>query len=357
LVTSAPGRVNLIGEHTDYNRGWVLPMAVEKRVWASGIPSPDVIEFSSADMPGKVSIEGPIKRTGTWADYPLGVIWALREGGCKVPGVKIHFMGDLPLGCGLSSSAAIELATALLLAELCNLPLSRKQLALTCQLAENQFVGMRCGAMDQMVSALAESGNALFIDCNDLSFEHVPFKNDDYVITIINSGVKRELAASAYNRRRKECENAARELGAKSLREFGIEDIEKVGKLPEPLNKRARHVVTENHRVREASDHLRDGRFDELGKLMNRSHSSLRDDYEVSINELDFLVDSCNELDGVLGARLTGAGFGGCIVALAKAEAASQIEEQVIGAYQETFDKKATVMASSPAEGAKVEYS
>ncbi len=357
LAVSAPGRVNLIGEHTDYNRGWVLPMAVERRIWAAAKPTTGGIELSSANMTQHVSIDKPTRRTGTWADYPIGVIWAHRGGGCNVPGVKIHYHGNVPLGGGLSSSAAIEVATAFLLLKFCGLPLSRKQIALTCQLAENHFVGMKCGIMDQMTSALAQSGKALYIDCNDLNFDMVPFENDDYVIVVIDSGVKRKLAGSAYNKRRKECEEAANKLGAKSLRDISVEDIDKVESLPEPLNRRVRHVVTENHRVHEASGHLREGRFDEFGSLMTQSHESLHVDFEVSIPELDFLVDSCNRIDGVLGARLTGGGFGGAIVALAKAEAVSRIEKEVVIAYREIFDKEAKLMTTKPAEGVRVEYS
>lgn len=358
VVASAPGRVNLIGEHTDYNRGMVLPMAVERRVWAAGSPIDGAFELTSSDIPGGVLIRSRnLKRTETWADYPLGVIWALQESGWKIPGLRAHYHGNIPLGGGLSSSAAIEVATAILVAELFNLSISRKEIALTCQLAENKFVGMKCGVMDQMTSALAEKDNALFIDCADLSFERVPLNVDGYRIVIINSGVKRELAYSAYNKRRNECEDAARKLGVRSLREVSVKDLGLVEKLDEPLNKRARHVVTENHRVKKAIGHLRSGELVEFGELMKISHESLRFDYEVSIPELDFLVDSCNAVDGVLGARLTGAGFGGCVVALAHADTAPEIERTVLSKYRERFKREATIMITNAAPGAEIEHS
>ncbi len=355
-VASAPGRVNLIGEHTDYNKGFVLPMAVERRVWAAGKPaSGDVVEVASADMPGHFMAEKGLKRTRTWADYPLGVIWALREEGWKIPGVKIYYRGNVPLGGGLSSSAAIEVATAQLLKGLFNLPISARQMALTCQLAENQFVGMKCGAMDQMASALGEKDRALHIDCRDLKFQTVPLKIDDHKVVIINSGVKRELAASEYNKRRNECEEAAKKLGVKSLRRVSSKDMDKIEALPEPLSRRARHVVTENERVGRAVDCVSGGDLEEFGELMNASHSSLRDDYEVSVPELDFLVDECNKVKGVLGARLTGAGFGGCIVVLAHKDSIPTIEKKILGGYRKKFPSEPSLMTTNPADGARVE--
>lgn len=355
-AASAPGRVNLIGEHTDYNRGFVLPMGVERRVWAAGALTDDnSIEVSSAEMTEPAKLIGLIRRTGIWADYPIGVIWALRENGHSVPGVKIHFHGNVPLGGGLSSSAAIEVAAAMLVVKLAGLNLSRKEIASLCQLAENQFVGMKCGAMDQMASALAREGKALYIDCGDLSYTEVPFAIGDYNIVIIDSGVKRELAHSAYNKRRNECEEAAASLGVKSLREVNIKDLDKVEKLPDPLNRRARHVITENDRVQKAVEFLSKADLEQFGKLMTASHASLRDDYEVSIPALDFLVEECNRLEGVLGARLTGAGFGGCIVALAHKDVIPQIDNNVLQVYKSKFDKEPTLMITHPAEGARME--
>jgi len=355
-VASAPGRVNLIGEHTDYNKGFVLPMAVERRVWAAGKPASEgVVELASAGMPGHYMAAEKLKRTRSWADYPLGVIWALREEGWKVPGVRIFFHGNVPLGGGLSSSAAIEVATAQLLKELFELPISAKHLALTCQLAENQFVGIRCGAMDQMASALSEKGRALHIDCKDLRFQKVPLDMGNHKVVIINTGVKRELAAGKYNNRRTECEEAAKKLGVKSLRHISPDDMHKIEALPEPLDRRARHVVTENDRVSRAVECLSNGDIAKFGNLMNASHLSLRDDYEVSIPELDFLVDESNKLDGVSGARLTGAGFGGCVVVLAHKDAVPEIKKRVLSAYRKKFTSKPSLLTSTPAEGTRTE--
>jgi len=354
-VASAPGRVNLIGEHTDYNKGFVLPMAVERRVWAAGRPSRgDVVEIASAEMPGHFKVE-KLKRTGAWADFPLGVVWALREEGWKIPGVKIYFHGNVPIGGGVASSAAIEVATAQLLKTLFELPISARLLARTCHIAENQFVGVQCGPMDQMVSALGEEGRALYIDCNDLSFEKVPVDIGDCKVLIINSGVKRKLAASDYNKRRRECEEAAKRLGVKSLRHVSSGDMDKIEALPEPLNRRARHVVTENERVARAVNCLSEKNLEEFGELMNASHASLRDDYGVSIPELDFLAGECNKIEGVFGARLTGAGFGGCVVVLAHKDAAPQIEKRVFFRYAKKFKSRPSQMTTKPADGARVE--
>lgn len=358
VVASAPGRVNLIGEHTDYNMGWVLPMAINRRVWVAGRKlDKQVIRLASENQPEFVEVQRTILRQGNWADYPLGVLWALKENGCSLPGIEMYFWGEVPLGGGLSSSAAIEIATAWLVRELCGIKIQRKELVRICQIAENSFVGMRCGAMDQMASALSRKDNALYIDCRDLSYEETPLNLGEHRIVVINSGVGRELTTSGYNKRRAECEESASLLKVKSLRELNVEDLSEIEKLPPPLNKRAKHVVTENERVAEAVDFLKKQDLVSFGKLMTESHKSLRDDYEVSTPELDFLVDASCALkdEGVLGARLTGAGFGGCMIVLAHQRAVEKLFTRVLTSYIERFNRQPEIIVTFADDGARVE--
>lgn len=358
LVVSAPGRVNLIGEHTDYNMGWVLPMAINRRVWAAGRKiDKQAVRLASDNQREFVEVEKNILRRGNWADYPLGVLWSLKENGCSLPGLEIYFWGDVPLGGGLSSSAAIEMATACLVKEICGIKIQRKELVRICQLAENSFVGMRCGAMDQMASALSRKDHALYIDCKDLSYEETPLNLGEHRIVVINSGVGRELTGSGYNKRRAECEQSASLLKVKSLRELNVEDLPEIEKLPAPLNKRVKHVVTENERVAEAVDSLKKQDLREFGRLMIESHKSLRDDYEVSVPELDFLVEASCALrdDGVLGARLTGAGFGGCMIILAHQNALEKLREKVLTPYIEKFNRQPELIVTYADDGARIE--
>lgn len=358
MVISAPGRVNLIGEHTDYNMGWVLPMAINRRVWVAGRKiDKQAVRLASENQREFVEVQKTILRQGNWADYPLGVLWSLKESGCSLPGMEMYFWGDVPLGGGLSSSAAIEMATACLAKELCGVKIQRKELVRICQLAENSFVGMRCGAMDQMASALSRKDHALYIDCKDLSYEETPLNLGEHRVVVINSGVGRELTTSGYNKRRAECEEATALLKVKSLRELNVEDLPEIEKLPPPLNKRVRHVVTENERVAEAVDCLKKQDLKEFGKLMIESHKSLRDDYEVSTPELDFLVEaSCAlEDDGVLGARLTGAGFGGCMIILAHQRALEKLPERVLKPYKDKFNREPELLVTYADDGARME--
>ena len=355
-IASAPGRVNLIGEHTDYNLGWVLPMAIDRRVWAAGrIINDKVIRMSSENLPGTIELRGTIRRQGSWGDYPLGVMWSLSGQGIELPGLEIHFWGDVPIGGGLSSSAAIEVVTAVLLQQLCGLKLHRKEIARSCQVAEYSFVGVRCGPMDQMAAALSRKDHALCIDCRDLSYDDVPLNLGDYRIAVINSGVRRELGETAYNSRRAECQDAAKLLNVKSLRALDAGDFPRLEALPSPLNRRARHVLSENHRVTEAVGQLREGDMETFGRLMNLSHLSMRNDYEVSTPELDYLVEKAIKMDGVLGARLTGAGFGGCIIALAHKDASRRLAKSLLAPYRKKWGKEPDLIISFPDDGARVE--
>ncbi|MDQ3736808.1 MAG: galactokinase, partial [Actinomycetota bacterium] len=322
LVASAPGRVNLIGEHTDYNGGFVLPCAIDYRIATAVGRAPDGEgKLFSADFAEGVPLGE--RADGSWADYPRGVVWAMGQNGAEVTAFRAAFAGDVPLGSGLSSSAAIEAATALALDTLFRLDLSKKDLAILCQKAENDFVGVPCGIMDQYASLLCEAGSALLIDCRSLEAEPVPVDLEEAGLTLLvcDTRVERDLSATGYEDRRKTCEEAARRLGVETLRDVSEKDL---GSLSGEELKRARHVVRENARVLEAVRALRTGDFPGFGRLMYDSHVSLRDDYEVSTPELDAFVEVAREA-GALGARLTGAGFGGCAIALVSTNVAGAL--------------------------------
>lgn len=314
LISEAPGRVNLIGEHTDYNGGFVLPAAIDRTVAVAlarrddGILRAFSADYSQCDEFPAERVRRFMGTRGGWRDYVRGVVWALLDSHVPVGGADIAIAGDVPQGAGLSSSAAIEVAVAGALTAGAGIP--PRDLALHCQKAENLFVGVQCGIMDQLASALGREGHALFIDCRSLETEPVSLP-EDVAIVIIDSKVPRKLSDTAYNQRRAECAEAARLLGVESLREA---DESMIDKLAGDLQKRARHVVTENNRVLATVDSLRSRDLDSLGMLMRDSHESLRDDFEVSTPELDLLVELAE--GQAIGSRLTGAGFGGCTVNL-----------------------------------------
>ena len=309
LVASAPGRVNLIGEHTDYNGGFVLPCAIDRRI-AVAVGAGDGGLYS-ADFEETRQVG---EKDSSWADYPRGVAWAMEEAGHEIGAFRAAFAGDVPLSSGLSSSAAIEATTVLALDALFGLGIGRTDLAVLCQRAENEYVGVNSGIMDQYASLLCEAGAALLVDCRSLEAESVPLdlEGAGLALVVCDTRVERGLADTGYNDRRAACERAARTLGVKELRDATEGDLALLS--GEEL-KRARHVISENARVLEAVEALKGGDFDEFGRLMYASHASLRDDYEVSTPELDAFVELAEE-HGARGARLTGAGFGGCAIAL-----------------------------------------
>lgn len=328
LVASAPGRVNLIGEHTDYNGGFALPCAIERRVAVAvgktnGAGSGG--SLYSDDLDDEHSLDSG--REGVWADYPRGVTEALRREGAEIRSFRAAFAGDVPRGASLSSSAAIESATALALDSLFGLDLDRKRLALACQRAENEFVGVRSGLLDQYASLLCSEGTALLIDFRSLDAEQVPLDLGaaGFSLLVCDSRVKRGLASgdTGYNDRRVACERAAESLGIELLRDASVEDLTKLS--GEEL-KRARHIVTENERVLESARALRAGDFERLGELMYASHASMRNDYEISTPELDLFVELAQDR-GATGARLTGAGFGGCAIALLASDQTEALRE------------------------------
>lgn len=363
FIVRAPGRVNLLGEHTDYNEGFVLPVAVDRAAWVAASPRLDpVAHIAALDIGEEVTFPlNPVPpREGNWADYPRGVAWALGERGFSLSGLNAVLTSDVPIGAGLSSSAAVEVAFAWTWRTLSNLPLDRTELALLCQRAENEYVGVRCGIMDQMASVWGREGHAILLDCRTLEVEHVPIP-PGVSIVVADTLVRRELAASEYNRRRRECEEAVRILaqylpGIRALRDVTPEDLDRFGHhLPPVLLKRARHVVHSNARVLAAVQAFRAGDLVAVGAAMRRSHISLRDDYEVSSPELDTLAEAAWEVPGCYGARLTGAGFGGCIVALADAGAVDELERHLKRVYEARFGRTPTVLVCQPSQGAQAE--
>jgi len=361
-IAEAPGRVNLIGEHVDYNDGLVLPLAIERSVLASwGGRRDHRTTFQSLDERGDVAC-GPGEMPTphhAWSDYGVGVVTQIVEGGGSPWGVDVVTAGDVPQGAGLSSSAALEVAVAGALRDAFALPISDVDLALLCQRAENEYVGVQCGIMDQFASTLSKRGHALLVDCRSLEYEHIPLRLEEagLAVAIVNSGVKRELASSAYNDRRRECEEAVAELRRRlgrpelaSLRDVGQEEVASIA-VDSVAFRRARHVVSEIARVRAAVDALRRDDFAALGALMRASHESLRDDYEVSSPELDLLVELASAQPYVLGSRLTGAGFGGCTVSLVRADAVEAFDRDVVEAYAARVGRHAVTYVTTPGDG------
>jgi galactokinase len=356
-VVRAPGRVNLIGEHTDYNDGFVLPMAIDRAVWI-GLRARDdqVVRVYSLDFDGETEFSlGSLRHEAAgWAEYLKGVAWALGEGGHTLRGWEGVLAGDVPVGAGLSSSAAIELATARAFALVSGLAWDPKAMALAGQRAENQWVGMSCGIMDQMISATGEAGYALLIDCRSLETQAVPLPPETSVV-VLDTGTRRGLVDSAYNERRAQCEAAARFFGVPALRDLETEGFEaRADGLDEVIWRRARHVVTENARTLQAAEAMRRGDAVELGRLMNASHASLRDDFEVSSEELNAMVSCARAEAGCYGARMTGGGFGGCAVALVRADAAQSFADQVGASYLEATGVTPSIYVCAAASGAEV---
>jgi galactokinase len=329
VVASAPGRVNLLGEHTDYNHGYVLPTPLPLWTCVGAARLPGRVEVYSAAFQEDVSRASEELPRGHWSDYVVGCVWALRRAGFPVPGARLWVASEVPLGAGLSSSAALEVATLRALREVYGLALENVALARLAQAAEVEYVGVRCGIMDQMTASAGRPGSALFLDTRSLAWELVPLPTA-YRLQVVDSGVPRRLAEAGYNQRSWECEEAARLLGVKALRDVGEEELPRLARLPEPLARRARHVVTENRRVLQGVEALRAGDLQTFGRLMVESHLSLKDDFEVSTPELDRLVEACLR-HGAAGARLTGAGFGGAVVALVPEPAVDAFQKGVTG--------------------------
>jgi galactokinase len=363
VVARAPGRVNLIGEHTDYNDGFVLPAIIDRRAEVILRRRSDrQVRILAADLDEKreFDLDRPIEYNDSgWLPYVMGVVHELVERGLIDRGADLLFRSNVPIGSGLSSSAAIEVATALALDAAFGLWLDPVDMALLCRDVEHRYAGVRCGIMDQFASRLGRPDHALLIDCRSLEARHVPLAFDGHRVVIIDSGVRRELADSRYNDRRAECEEAVAILGdadasITSLRDVSAEVLSKHQSLLSPIQlSRARHVVSENERVLEACSCLASGDLPTVGPMMTASHLSLRDDYEVSHPALDRLVEEAGRIEGVLGTRLTGAGFGGCTVNLVTEAALPELGRR-LGEFVDDWSEQ-SIVVGNPEEARVVE--
>jgi galactokinase len=366
-VARAPGRVNLIGEHTDYNEGFVLPAGIDREmlIAADTKSAENTIELYSLEYNESYSFSvEQIKLTEEhyWSNYVKGVVDVLqKQTGHLLGGFRAILSGTVPQGAGLSSSAALEVATGTLLNRLANLSLDGREIALLAQKAENDFVGLKCGIMDQFVSALAQPDAAILIDCRDLSYKTIPLHLAEQSVSLVitHTGVRRGLAASKYNERRAECEEGLQILKAKTGNDLrSLRDVddallhEHIHHLPDTIARRVRHVVSENDRVLDAANLLSKGELKRFGHLMVASHNSLRDDYEVSCVELDKLVELSLKAKGCLGARMTGAGFGGCTVALFEQDGVADFMEAVLPEYERQTQRTPNAYVCAAAAGA-----
>lgn len=357
VVVRAPGRVNLIGEHTDYNDGFVLPMAIDRAVWIALRPRQDgIIRLHSLDFEetAEFDLNQLQHENAGWVEYVKGVAWSLQEAGYELRGWEGIVAGNVPVGAGLSSSAALELATARAFATVAGWPWDVAAMARLAQRAENRWVGVKCGIMDQMISAGGVAGHALLIDCRSLATEAVPLPPGAVVI-VLDTNTRRGLVDSAYNERRRQCEAAARFFGVPALRDVMMATFEaRAGELDPVTRRRARHVISENERTLLAAAAMRRGDAATLGQLMNASHASLRDDFEVSSRELNIMAAAAQAESGCFGARMTGAGFGGCAVALVTAETAEAFAGNVRQQYQAATGLSPNVYICEATEGANV---
>ncbi len=367
-----PGRLNLIGEHLDYNGGKVMPCAITLGTFLAVSRNTDkLFRFQSLNYPEQAELHLQLsysKSGKEWFNYPLGVIHQFFEDGFTLSGLDMLFYGDLPIGAGLSSSASIEVLTAFALNEIFLLNVARKDLALTAQKVENEFIGVNCGIMDQFAVALGKKDKAIWLDCDNLNYEYLPFETGNYVLVILNSNKSRSLADSKYNQRFAECGAALKLLKAKLDRSDKQQRIENLcdmdmalfeanrDAIEDPvLEKRARHVISENERVRDAASALMNNDLKVFGQLMFESHRSLKQLYEVSGLELDTLVEFCENYEACIGARMTGAGFGGCAIALVEKESLSDFSEKLIPWYKERVGYQPTLFVSGTGDGVRME--
>lgn len=355
VIVRAPGRVNLIGEHTDYNDGFVLPMAIDRAIVIALRPRPDrrlVLHALDYAQSAAFDLDRLEKGETGWAEYVKGVAWALTAEGFPLSGWEGVLAGDIPRGAGLSSSAALELAAARAFAAVSDLPWDPARMARLAQKAENEWVGVRCGIMDQMASAVARAGHALFLDCRSLAYEHIPLPAGVSIL-VLDTATRRGLVDSAYNERRRQCESAAQTLGVPALRDVDETTLaRRAADLDEVTLRRARHVVSENERVLQAIAAMRRGDAPALGRLLDLSHASLRDNFEVSSPALDQIVTLARREPGCLGARMTGAGFGGCAVALVEASRAHRVAQEVLRAYRQQTGLEAQAYLCAASDGA-----
>ena len=365
IIIHSPGRVNLIGEHTDYNDGFVLPAAIDKKIVMAMAPnSENLIRLVAADLEQE-KFETAISQTyensdSGWPNYILGVVDQLQKSGFTVGGFDCIFGGDIPIGAGLSSSAALEGGVVSGLAELFDIELSRMEMAQLGQRAENQFVGVQCGIMDQFANLHGKAGSVIRLDCRSLEFTHYPFQRDDIAILLCDTNVRRELATSEYNIRRKQCEDGVKILqkfdpSVKSLRDVSEELLEMhKDEFDSVVYNRCRYVVEENRRVLDACNYLLEGDIQSFGEKMVESHTGLRDLYEVSCRELDVLVEATEEIDEVLGSRMMGGGFGGCTINLVQENEIDRVIQRIKNHYEKEIGAPADFHIARISEGVSV---
>ncbi len=377
-VVRSPGRVNLIGEHTDYNEGFVLPLAIDRAVWIAlrrrsdrrvVVHSGDFRADAEFDLDALAeeygqrpeglrqrgaALAAEAARGAGWWEYLKGVAWSLEGAGYRLAGWEGVVQGDVPVGAGLSSSAALEMATARGFAACSDFAWEPGPMALLAQKAENQWVGVNCGIMDQLISGCGKAGHAVLIDCRSLDTQPVPLPPET-VVVVLDTTTRRGLVESAYNQRRSQCEAAARTFGVQALRDVSPQQFQcQAGQLDAETARRARHVITENQRTLQAAAALRRGDAAAAGRLMNESHQSLRDDYEVSSEALDAMVEAAQAHPGCYGARMTGAGFGGCAVALVRADSADDFTRFTTAEYTRRTEKVPTVYVCRATNGAEL---
>jgi len=361
-MVAAPGRVNLIGEHTDYNDGFVLPMAIERYMLLAADRNTDreaILHSLTTGETATFSVRPPIRRgEPAWSNYIRGVIAGFQQRGNKIGGFDAVIESTLPYGGGVASSAALEVATATLLETVCGVRLEGLDKALLCQQAEHDFAGVPCGIMDQFTSILARENHALLLDCRSRATRPVRMDDPGVTVLVINTHIRHKLADGEYAKRRAECETAAGILQVPALRDATLKDLLGASKQMDPVVfRRARHVITENERTLEAARAIQAREWAKVGALMYASHDSLRDDYAVSCSELDTVVDAARSIpftEGMIGCRMTGAGFGGCAVALVRTEAVKSITRKLGEAYENKTRMTATIFSSRPSGGARV---
>ena len=362
-IAVAPGRVNVIGEHTDYNDGFVLPMAIERYAIMAADPgtTPGTVALFDTQFKesATVDVTGPVtKGQPKWSNYIRGVLAGFQGRGVAIPALDVAFISTVPLGGGLSSSAALEVCTATLMEAVTGKTIDPVEKALIAQKAEHDFAGVPCGIMDQFISALGREGHLLLLDCRTRKTELVPMSDPTVALLVINTNVKHELGSGEYAQRRAQCEEAAKILGVASLRDATPDQLEKArGKMSDVVYRRARHVIGEIERTVHAAEGIRQSNWPTVGQFMYASHAALRDDYEVSCEELDVVVEIAEDIGfsgGIYGCRMTGGGFGGCCVALVKANCVDAITKKIAADYQAKTGIEAAIFSSRPAAGAMI---
>ena len=357
-ITQSPGRVNIIGEHTDYNDGFVLPMAINYSTWVALQPRQDRhVHITALDMGEELEfdLDQFEKGEGGWREYITGVAWALGEAGHKLKGWEGVISGNVPIGAGLSSSASLELALARAFALVSDLDWEPVEMASHCQKAENHWVGISSGIMDQLISAKGKEDNALLIDCRSLKTQHIPLPMNTRIV-ILDTTTRRGLVDSAYNERRDQCEAVACYFNVKALRDITLDQLEmEYGQLNMLLYNRARHVISGNKRVLDAVEALKSGDVPALGNLMNESHASMRDDFEISREEMDHMVKIAQSQPGCYGARMTGGGFGGCAIALVDKDLVDGFKIAVAEEYEGRTGLKSKIYVTRAVEGTSYE--